>query len=130
MTKLPEYTKTVPLSDGTFVTVQAWSLGDIAARSSEFMGMLEAFVARIKGQAELLPDADAMRLMERTVRFSLMRPEEAERIRACDLPALVTAVWEVNGLAELVGKFLHLRLQAHERQEQMLKTSEQGGTEP
>ncbi|GAA0508386.1 hypothetical protein [Deinococcus depolymerans] len=120
------YQKTVPLRSGVTVTVQAWAFADMAARSAEFMGMLESFTARIKGEVTDLPDVDALRLMERTVRFSLHRPEDHELLRACDLPDLVEAIWEVNGLGDLVGKFLRLRLAAHQRQEAALSSPPPG----
>lgn len=120
---MTKYAQNVVLSNGTSVTVEAWTFGQMAARSAEFMAMLEGFTARIKGEVATLPDEDNMRLMQRTVQYSLARPEDAELLRACDLPALVEAIWEVNGLGDLVGKFMRLRMEAHERQMQMLSSS-------
>lgn len=120
MTKPSEYTRAVALSNGVTVTVQAWTLADIASHSTEFMTMLEACVARIKDQPALLPDVDTLRLMERTVRFSLSRPEDTEHVRAPDLAPLMEAIWQVNGLGDLVGELLRLRLSAHERQARLM----------
>jgi len=106
---MSEHAQTVPLSNGVTITVVAWSLDQIAANSADFLNLLRAFTASLTTDQPLSQEFAA--LVVRTVRLSLQRPEDAAHVTARDLPELMQAVWDVNGLGDLVKKLLSLQLQ-------------------
>jgi len=110
------HTQPVTLTCGVTVTVTAWRLADIAAHAADFHAVVDAISAPLRGLPAPLPPQDTLPVLARVVRLSLTRPEDAHLVRACDLPPLLAAVWEVNGLGALAKKSLALQLRAQHDQ--------------
>lgn len=106
---MSEHAQTVQLANSVTVTVVAWPLDQIAANSADFLNLLRAFTATLTGDQPLTEEFST--LVVRAIRLSLQRPEDATHITARDLPELMQAVWDVNGLGDLVKKLLFLQLQ-------------------
>lgn len=109
------YTRAVELASGQNVTVQAWTLADIAANTADFYALLELIASPFDDQAQG-GTPELFRVAERSIRLSLTRPEDATLVRAPDIPELLDAIFEVNGLADLVKKTMRLRLKLKQAQ--------------
>ena len=106
---MTEHAQSVQTASGITVTVLAWSLDQIAANSADFLNLLRAFTATLTTDQPLTEEFSA--LVVRCVRLSLQDPADAAHITARDLPEVLQAVWDVNGLGDLVKKLLGLQLQ-------------------
>lgn len=117
---MSEHIQTVTTAQGATITVQAWSLDQIAANSADFLNLLRVFTSSLQGEAL---SEEFSTLVVRSVRLSLQRPEDAALITARDLPDVMQAVWEVNGLGDLVKKLLSLQLQVKTGMQEALSST-------
>ncbi len=118
---MSEHAQTVQLANGVTITVVAWSLDQIAANSADFLNLLRAFTSSLTSDQPLA--AEFSTLVVRSVRLSLLQPEDAAHITARDLPDVMQAVWEINGLGDLVKKLLALQLQVRTGLQEALSQS-------
>ncbi|UQN04865.1 hypothetical protein [Deinococcus sp. QL22] len=112
---------TLELSDGLPLTVQALLLDDLLEHPDVLPDLISDLNALITGLGsrlthERLTAAEALSLLDRA---------EVERIRASDLPDMLEAIFEVNGLRELTQQVLHLKVAGHGAQGEALQAFEQ-----
>lgn len=100
------YTLPVELTDKSTVTVRAWTLEEIGANASDFEKLIDALNAPVTGQASPFPVGVAPQVLRRLLLRSLVVPEDADRLRAPDIPEVLEAIYTVNGLRELTKKRL------------------------
>lgn len=97
----------VTLMDGTAVTVRAWSLTQLAEHSEAFMALQLSLNTPLHGRAA------PHDLLTRAVQISLAEPADLHRLRPGDLPDVLDAIYEVNGLHALTKAALALQLERH-----------------
>lgn len=114
-----KYTQTVQLESGVTVTVRAWTLAEMGAASGEFLTLIDALNAPLT-QGKPAIGIDVPLLLHRAIRNSLLRPEEVDSLRASDIPAVLDAIYSVNGLKELIKKSLRFRLEMQQAQKEAL----------
>ncbi|UQN06289.1 hypothetical protein [Deinococcus sp. QL22] len=95
------YLQPVTLNAGMTVTVAAWRLADMAGHAADLQAVIHALSAPVRGETSGLARSATFPGLARLIRLSLTRPEDAGLVQACDLPPLLLAMWDLNGLREL-----------------------------
>ncbi|UQN05462.1 hypothetical protein [Deinococcus sp. QL22] len=95
------YLQPVTLAAGMTVTVAAWRLADMAGHAADLQSVVHALSASLRGEVPPLARSSTFPVLARLVRLSLTRPEDAALVQACDVPSLLLAMWELNGLRDL-----------------------------
>ena len=103
--------RTVTLSGGATVTVEAWPFGYVMANSADFFAVLEFCTQVMRGEIDVLSGYGAQHgaLLTRVIEQSLSRPADTQLLKVSDVPDILEAIFELNGLEELIKKSLRLR---------------------
>ena len=103
--------RTLTVASGASVTIEAWGFGYVLANSTDFFSILEFFTHVLRGEADVLNGFGAAhgQLLTRVIEQSLARPEDKAFLKLSDIPDLMEAIFELNGLESLVKKSLLLR---------------------
>lgn len=115
------YTQPCTLTSGATVTITPWRLDEMAALATDFQAVQDTLTATLRGQSAPLLPQRAMPVLVRVLRLSLTRPDDADLVMAPDLPAVLQAIWAVNGLGDYAKKALLQRLRADQWRAALLK---------
>lgn len=114
------YTHPCTLTSGATVTVTPWRLDEMAALATDFQAVQDTLTAALRDQPAPLPPQRTLPVLIRLLRLSLSRPDDADLVMAPDLPAVLRAIWDANGLGEHAKKALLQRLKADQRRAALL----------
>lgn len=106
------HTKAITLRCGATVTVTPFPFSEAVAAATDFNAVVDALTADVRGQPSPLPDRTCLTVLARLVRASLTRSEDERFVTAADLPELLHAIWNVNGLRDYAKKHLRQALRA------------------